>query len=114
MKFTHGSHTLEVVWTILPAVTLLFIAIYQMNAWADAKMRRPDARAIHAADCVGSHRPAVRVAAALSGPSRRRAGHAATTSSLVNDLHLPVNEEILLRSEERRTCCTASSCPTCG
>jgi cytochrome c oxidase subunit 2 len=41
-KFSHGSHTLEVVWTILPAVTLLFIAIYQMNAWADAKMRKPD------------------------------------------------------------------------
>jgi cytochrome c oxidase subunit 2 len=41
-KFTHGSHTLEVVWTILPAVTLLFIAIYQMDAWADAKMRKPD------------------------------------------------------------------------
>jgi len=41
-KFSHGSHTLEVVWTILPTVTLLFIAIYQMNAWADAKMRRPD------------------------------------------------------------------------
>jgi cytochrome c oxidase subunit II len=42
VKFTHGSHTLEVVWTILPTVTLLFIAIYQMNAWADAKMRRPN------------------------------------------------------------------------
>ena len=42
VKFSHGSHTLEVVWTILPAVTLLFIAIYQMNAWADAKMRKPD------------------------------------------------------------------------
>jgi cytochrome c oxidase subunit 2 len=42
VKFSHGSHTLEVTWTILPAVTLLFIAIYQMNAWADAKMRRPD------------------------------------------------------------------------
>lgn len=41
VKFSHGSHSLEVVWTILPAVTLLFIAIYQMNAWADAKMRRP-------------------------------------------------------------------------
>ena len=41
VKFTHGSHTLEVVWSILPAVTLLFIAIYQMNAWADAKLRRP-------------------------------------------------------------------------
>ena len=42
VKFSHGSHTLEVVWTILPAVTLLFIAIYQMNAWADAKMRQPN------------------------------------------------------------------------
>jgi len=42
VKFTHGSHNLEVVWTILPAATLLFIAIYQMNAWADVKMRRPN------------------------------------------------------------------------
>jgi len=40
--FTHGSHSLEVVWTILPAVTLLFIAIYQMDAWAAAKMRPPN------------------------------------------------------------------------
>ena len=42
VKFSHGDHTLEVVWTILPAVTLLFIAIYQMDAWAAAKMRKPD------------------------------------------------------------------------
>ncbi len=39
VSFTHGSHTLEVVWTILPAGTLLFIAIYQMNAWADSKIQ---------------------------------------------------------------------------
>jgi cytochrome c oxidase subunit 2 len=39
-KFTHGSHSLEVVWTILPAATLLFIAIYQINAWADQKLER--------------------------------------------------------------------------
>jgi cytochrome c oxidase subunit 2 len=42
VEFSHGSHSLEVVWTILPAVTLLFIAIYQMDAWAAAKMRPPD------------------------------------------------------------------------
>ena len=41
VKYTHGSHNLEIVWTILPAVTLLFIAIYQMNAWAESKMRVP-------------------------------------------------------------------------
>lgn len=40
--FSHGSHALELVWTILPAVTLLFIAIYQMEAWAAAKMQPPD------------------------------------------------------------------------
>ena len=43
-NYIHGSHTLEVVWTIIPAATLLFLAIYQMNAWANVKMRRPDIR----------------------------------------------------------------------
>ena len=46
VKFSHGSHALEIVWTILPAVTLLFIAIYQMEAWADAKMRPPNLKPI--------------------------------------------------------------------
>lgn len=41
VKYTHGSHTLEVVWSILPAATLLFIAIYQMDTWAGAKVDRP-------------------------------------------------------------------------
>ncbi len=41
-KFTHGSHNLEIVWTIVPAATLLFIALYQMNAWAVAKIDTPD------------------------------------------------------------------------
>ena len=42
VEFSHGSHSLEVVWTILPAVTLLFIALYQMDGWAAAKMRPPE------------------------------------------------------------------------
>jgi len=42
VKFSHGSHALEIVWTILPAITLLFIAIIQMEAWASAKIRPPD------------------------------------------------------------------------
>ena len=42
VRFSHGSHALEIVWTILPAVTLLFIAIFQMEAWANAKMRPPN------------------------------------------------------------------------
>jgi len=41
-KFTHGSHSLELVWTLVPAATLLFIAFYQINAWAEVKIRNPD------------------------------------------------------------------------
>ena len=41
VQYTHGSHTLEIVWSVLPAAALLFIAIFQMSAWADAKMKRP-------------------------------------------------------------------------
>jgi len=35
--FTHGSHKLEMFWTAIPAVLLMFIALYQMDDWADIK-----------------------------------------------------------------------------
>lgn len=37
--FTHGSHNLEVMWTIVPAGILLFIALYQMDVWAEYRVR---------------------------------------------------------------------------
>lgn len=89
VEFTHGSHTLEVVWTILPAVTLLFIAIYQINAWAQEKIRRPD----------------IPVFAEVTGRQFEwrirypgKDGIIGTPDDIhqVNDLHFPVNEEILL------------------
>ena len=36
--FTHGSHNLEVIWTIVPAGILLFIALYQMDVWAQYRV----------------------------------------------------------------------------
>ncbi|MFO1021457.1 MAG: cytochrome c oxidase subunit II [Planctomycetales bacterium] len=36
--FLHGSHTLEVLWTIAPAGILLFIALYQMDVWQRYRM----------------------------------------------------------------------------
>ncbi len=98
VKFTHGSHTLEIVWSILPAATLLFIAIYQMNAWADAKMRRPT-------ETIGAmevpKRPLVEVTGRQFEWRLRYAGadgEIGTPDDLysVNDLHLPVDEEIVI------------------
>lgn len=90
VKFSHGSHTLEVVWTILPAVTLLFIAIYQMDAWAAAKMRRPDIPPT-AAVTGRQFNWDIR----YPGPD----GILGTPDDLIRtdgNLHLPVGEEILL------------------
>jgi cytochrome c oxidase subunit II len=89
-KFSHGSHSLEVVWTILPAVTLLFISIYQMNAWADAKMRKPDIP-VTAEIAARQFNWDVR----YPGPD----GELHTPDDILRydgDIHLPVNEEILL------------------
>ena len=33
-NFFHGNHILEVVWTVVPALALVFIAFYQMEVWA--------------------------------------------------------------------------------
>jgi cytochrome c oxidase subunit II len=105
VKFTHGSHTLEVVWSILPAATLLFIAIYQMNAWADAKMRRPQEQLPSGE--MGPMRPLAEVVGRqfewrirYAGPDRELG----TSDDVftVNELHLPAGEEIVLaiRSED--------------
>ncbi len=89
VKYTHGSHTLEIVWTIIPAATLLFIALYQMNAWAGSKMRLPQIP------------PTVEVTARQFEWRLRYPGADGVMGTrddlyLVNDLHIPVNEEILI------------------
>lgn len=89
VKFSHGSHNLEIVWTIVPAATLLFIAIYQMDAWADAKIRTPN---IPATVEVTGRQFEWRVR--YPGPD----GELDTEDDIfgVNELHLPVNEQIVL------------------
>ena len=89
VKFSHGIHNLEVVWTILPAATLLFIAIYQMNAWAEVKIRKPGMP------------PTVEVTARqfewrLRYPGAD--GQIGTRDDIhhVNDLHVPVDTDVLV------------------
>lgn len=36
-QFTHGSHKLEMVWTAVPAVILILVAVVQISVWADIK-----------------------------------------------------------------------------
>lgn len=41
-KFTHGNHAIELVWTVTPALILVFLALYQMKLWVDLKKPAPD------------------------------------------------------------------------
>jgi len=98
VAYTHGSHTLEVVWSIIPAATLLFIAIYQMNAWADAKLRRPSVV------IDGKREPRPPIAEVTGRQFEWRIRYAGADGAVgtkddlftVNELRLPANEEIVL------------------
>jgi cytochrome c oxidase subunit 2 len=88
-KFSHGNHNLEIVWTILPAATLLFIALYQINAWAVAKIEKPDVPST------------VEVTARQFEWRLRYPGPDGVIGTLddihhVNDLHVPVGEEVIV------------------
>jgi cytochrome c oxidase subunit 2 len=37
----HGSHKVEIIWTLVPAGILLFLALYQTKTWARIKMDIP-------------------------------------------------------------------------
>ncbi|MCA8996265.1 MAG: cytochrome c oxidase subunit II [Planctomycetaceae bacterium] len=37
--FSHGSHELEVIWSVVPAFILLFIALYQLQVWAEYRVK---------------------------------------------------------------------------
>ena len=109
VKFTHGSHSLEVVWSILPAATLLFIAIYQMNAWADAKMRRPmlpgPDNVLGTADDIVKP-PLCEVTGRQFEWRIRYAGtdgllYTPDDVHVVNDLHLPEREEIVIQIQSQ-------------
>jgi cytochrome c oxidase subunit 2 len=89
VRFTHGSHNLEVIWTILPAAILLFIAIFQMNTWASEKIARP------------AIPPTVEVTARQFEWRLRYPGDDGALGTpddlfAVNDLHVPVDTDILV------------------
>lgn len=42
--YFHDNNRLEIIWSVIPGLILLFLAIYQWNAWADAKLRPPDTK----------------------------------------------------------------------
>jgi cytochrome c oxidase subunit 2 len=104
VKYMHGSHSLEVIWSIIPSVALLFIAIYQMDAWADAKMKRPT---INVGGAEVLKPPLAEVTGRQFEWRIRYAGEDGLIGTeddvhTVNDLRIPLNEEtvLLIKSQD--------------
>jgi cytochrome c oxidase subunit 2 len=93
--YTHGNTTLEIIWTVVPAVILAILAVMSRTTWADIKWRQPpsDFNLIVTAKQFNWE-------IAYPGPD----GKLGTDDdvSLDNDLHVPVNKtvRITLRSKD--------------
>jgi cytochrome c oxidase subunit 2 len=104
VKYTHGSHSLEVVWSILPAATLLFIAIFQMNAWAKAKVLRPMLAGPDGRQGTVDDEPQPPLAQVTARQFEWRIQYAGIDGKIgtpddvytVNELHVPVRETVVL------------------
>jgi cytochrome c oxidase subunit 2 len=105
VQYTHGSHSLEVVWTIIPAATLLFIAIFQLNAWAEFKIDQPTTLGPNGTTVPMP--PTLEVKARqfewrLRYPGEDNKLYTADDQFTVNEIVIPVNETIVvdLKSED--------------
>ena len=99
VKFVHGSHVLELVWSILPAAVLLFIAIFQMDTWAGSKVNRPEL--FPGPDSIVGTQDDTALVEVTARQFEWRIRYAGKDQILftpddlytVNDLHLPVDEK---------------------
>ena len=90
-QYFHGSQRLEVIWTIIPAAILVFIALYQMGTWADIKFRGSAPKV----------QPLAEVSARQFQWTMRYPGedgrlHTADDLRLVNDLHFVKGKPALI------------------
>jgi len=89
--YFHGSQRLEVVWTIIPAAILVFIALYQMGTWAAIKFRSSAPKVQPLAEVTGRQFQWVM---RYPGPDGRL--NTPDDLHLVNDLHFVKNKMALI------------------
>ncbi len=94
--FIHGSHNLEVFWTVIPAAVLLFIALFQMGTWKRVKFTKEFPNApIHADVTAGQFEWRI----TYPGPD----GKVGTRDDVhgVNKLVVPVETDIVIHLKSR-------------
>src|SRR3989442_3510028 len=94
-RYTHGNTTLEIVWTVVPALILVILTLLSVPAWSKIKMTMPDTDFV------------VQVTAkqfnwqvTYPGPDGQFGTEGDKT--LLDELHVPVNKvvRVILKSQD--------------
>jgi cytochrome c oxidase subunit 2 len=93
--YTHGNTTLEIVWTIVPAVMLAVLALLSRNTWANIKWHQPPSDFT-----VGVTAKQFNWEIIYPGPDGKFGTDDDVTMD--NDMHVPVNRtvRVVLRSKD--------------
>lgn len=96
--FTHGSHNLEVIWTIVPAGILMFISLYQLDVWAEYRVRAmfPEEAVADPIAEVTARQFEWRIRYPAPGKKLMLEPQPDDLYS-VNDLHVPVGRPVMIR-----------------
>ncbi len=102
-RHVHGNLALEVIWTLIPAAILIWLALYQMEAWAENKLNRPQV-VVNGARV--DQPPLARITAKQFGWEVLYAGPDGKLDSrddlyVENELYLPVGENVVLELRSR-------------
>lgn len=100
--YSHGSHNLEVIWTVVPACVLLFIALYQMDVWASFRVK--DSFPVETKKGAIAEVTARQFEWRIRYPGLDKDGHPLplmpkaqpTDLYTVNDLHAPVGTPVMI------------------
>ncbi len=89
--YSHGSQLLELIWTIIPAGILVFIALYQMGTWASIKYRGSAPRVPPLAEITARQFQWVM---RYPGPDRKL--NTADDLVVIDDLHFVKKQSVLI------------------
>ncbi|MDX2039026.1 MAG: cytochrome c oxidase subunit II [Isosphaeraceae bacterium] len=92
--YFHGSQRLEVIWTIIPAAILVFIALYQMGTWASVKFKSEAPKVLPLAKVTGRQFQWV-----IRYPGNDTKLNTSDDLVLVNDLHFVKDKPALIHLE---------------
>ncbi len=92
--YTHGNTTLEITWTVIPAVLLAILALMSRTTWADIKARQPPSDVV-----LEIYAKQFNWEVVYAGPDTKHG--TPDDIKMDNDFHVPVNKTVRIHLKAR-------------